>query len=410
MSSVNRVLIGDYAHNIGRRSALLPKISRTVKGKKCFQLVASAQNRYRLCQGGNAIRRYSAQLGLILMLASTALAQTPPVGGNLNEIIAGAKREGTINLVWSQAVMGEERQVQQHMANFNKLFGTSLNYRFSPGPSMPQQGNQLFMEYRAGQPASTDVFLAAILAISPFLQHGMYLTVPWTKLAPGRISANIVEGGGTLVRVVTSVSVVTYNTKLMPRPPASLEGLLAPEWKGRIATTPYAAGFDVLLANDFWGEKKTIDFAKRFSQQVAGLIRCGEAERILSGEYAALAIDCTSQSPQRWKERGAPIDFFVPSDAAQKRYYYVTVPKHASHPNAGVLFSLYLLSAEGQKEMWDSMRTDLDTLPGSHIGEVVGKYETQGVRFKDITAEWWAKHPEIHERLKQVTGIFSASK
>lgn len=355
--------------------------------------------------------KFGVLFGVAMLVAGPVLAADGPViGSNLDEVIAKAKQEGTINIIWSPTGYGDESVARQHVANLNKMFGTNLTFRFSPGASMPRQGNQLLTEYRAGQTASSDLYITSAASLPKLVPTGLFISTPWTKLSKGRIPEKIVEGGGTALRLDTGITVVTYNTQLMPNPPTSMRGLLAAKYKGKLATTPYAAGFRVLLADDFWGIKKTLSFVKEFMPQVAGLTRCGEDERIATGEFIALAMDCTSQAPALWMKKGAPIDFFVPSDTAQKRYYYYTVPKNAAHPNAAVLMGLYLLSEKGQAAMWNLVGLDLDYYPTSGSGRIVKKYEDRGVKFKDITFEWWAKHPEIDKNRKKVTSRFRVSK
>src|ERR1019366_1722481 len=52
----------------------------------------------------------------------------PPLGRNLNEIIAAAAREGSIDLTWSSSVLGDAGVARQYMEQFNKLFGLHLTY------------------------------------------------------------------------------------------------------------------------------------------------------------------------------------------------------------------------------------------------------------------------------------------
>jgi len=60
---------------------------------------------------------------------------------------------------------------------------------------------------------------------------------------------------------------------------------------GRLASTPYAALFDVLSTPEVWGEPRTLEYATRLADQAAGLIRVGELERLVSGEFDLLAIN-----------------------------------------------------------------------------------------------------------------------
>ncbi len=41
------------------------------------------------------------------------------------------------------------------------------------------------------------------------------------------------------------------------------------------------------------GDRKTIDYVRALSKQIAGVMRCGETERVATGEYLALVMDCT---------------------------------------------------------------------------------------------------------------------
>ena len=145
----------------------------------------------------------------------------------------------------------------------------------------------------------------------------------------------MIELDGRIIRIVTGLSGATYNSRLAPMKPTRLADFLRPEWKGKIASTPYSAGFDVLYAADVWGKERTVEYVTKLSSQITGLIRCGEAERIATGEYLALVMDCTGQDALQWQEKGAPVGQMMPLDAAQQRYYYFAIPKNAQHPERG---------------------------------------------------------------------------
>jgi ABC-type Fe3+ transport system substrate-binding protein len=206
---------------------------------------------------------------------------------------------------------------------------------------------------------------------------------------------------------VTGLSGVTYNSQLAPMKPTVLEDFLKPEWKGKLASTPYAAGFDVLLADDVWGKDRTVNYVRALSKQIAGLIRCGEAERIATGEYLGLVMDCTGQDALQWQERGAPLEQLMPLDAAQQRYYYFAVPKNARHPNAAKLYTTFILTEEGQKLAYDTWKTDLHFLPGSRMGAVVADYKKRNVKFKEVTVDWWIAHSEIEATKSELIKILT---
>lgn len=135
--------------------------------------------------------------------------------------------------------------------------------------------------------------------------------------------------------------------------------MLKPEYKGRVASTPYAAYFDLLSTDELWGRDRTFDYVTRLSEQAAGLIRCNESERLISGEFDLLAIDCSQSDTFKAKAQGAPLDYVVPTDAPLLLYLYVGVPKTAPHPNAAKLWVNYLLSREAQDVLYESNFQDL---------------------------------------------------
>ncbi len=211
----------------------------------------------------------------------------------------------------------------------NKAFGTNIRITFLPGPDMARVVNQVATEFSAGQRAHVDLVLGAAPQIAPVVKVNFFEPVDWTRYLPGRITADMTELDGKIIRIATGLSGVTYNSQLAPMQPRVLDDFLRPEWKGKIASTPYAAGLDVLLADDVWGKQKTVSYVRALTKQIAGMTRCGETERIATGEYLALVMDCTGQDALLWQEKGAPVAQLMPLDAAQQRYYYFAVPKNA---------------------------------------------------------------------------------
>jgi ABC-type Fe3+ transport system substrate-binding protein len=313
----------------------------------------------------------------------------------LKELAAAANKEGTVTLSWSGSTFGGIQGAARFQAALNKAFGTNIRVNFLPGADMARVVNTLATEFSAGQKSSVDIALGAAPQLVPVLKVNFFETVDWKKYLPGRITDEMIEQDGQLIRIVTGLSGVTYNSALAPMKPERLDDFLKPQWKGKIASTPYSAGFDVLLAEDVWGKDKTVNYVRALSKQITGLIRCGEAERIATGEYLALVMDCTGQDALQWKEKGAPLEQMMPLDAAQQRYYYFAVPKNVQHPNAARLYALFTMTEEGQKLAYDTWKTDLHFLPGSKMGKMVEDYKSRGVNFKEVTTAWYQQHPEI---------------
>src|SRR5262249_33886767 len=134
---------------------------------------------------------------------------------------------------------------------------------------------------------------------------------------------------------------MTYNTSTV-RPdevPMSLQDLLKPQHKGRIAASVFiGTHLETLSSPDIWGEQRTVEFAQKYADQIVGLIRCTEAERVATGEYDILAPDCGTFIARMWNAQGRPMASQIPADAAQLAYLYAGVPVNAAHPAGAKLF------------------------------------------------------------------------
>jgi ABC-type Fe3+ transport system substrate-binding protein len=338
-----------------------------------------------------------------------ARAQTAPMTPELAKIVAGAKAEGKLLLRSTTSVNGSAEGAKVAQAGIKKMFGVDLDVQWVPGPPFAPLAAALYQEKQAGQPASGDVYVGTAIQITPYLTRGLFKTVDWVKLSPGRIKPELVEGNGQALRFMTFLPGINYNVKVATWVPQIkvLSDVLKPEYKGKFVTTPFLAGFDVLLADSQWGFAKTKDFITKMSKQVSGLIGCEAEDRIASGETPALVLDCSGGSQNRHRYRGKGIlDTHIVSDVAQRRYAYMTIPAHTAHPNAAILYTLYIDSAEGQENVvWDLYGQDLDNFPHSHTGKRIADLREKGVKFTDVNISWWKTNQGIAKEHVQLIKI-----
>lgn len=340
--------------------------------------------------------------------AATAADMSP----ELKALAAKANAEGALTLAWAQDVMGGAEGVKQFEAAINKAYGTKIAIKFVPSIPQPALASKIVTEAAAGQKATTDVYLGANYAASILTTRNGMIPYEWTKLLPGRVTPDLVEEGGQAVRFATGFPGVTYNTNMVPanRVPTKLADLLDPWWKGKLASTVYAASFEAVSSPDMLGYQGSLDYIKKLAPQLSGLIRCGDGERIATGEYAALALDCSSQQATEWKRKGAPIAQAVLIDAAQLRYWYVGVPKNAPHPNSGALFIAYSLTPEGQalvRKTWD---VDLDSFPEVPDHALAGQLKAKGAKMLAMTIPYWNAHADMDKAKDEMVKILRTSK
>ena len=352
-----------------------------------------------------------AALSAVCVMAVGQAGAAEP-NAKLRALIAKANAEGELSVSWAQSTLGGAKGARLFTAGIKKLFGANVRVKYSPGPSMSRTANKIATEAAAGQPASTDVYIGPSFAAAVLVNRKLLVPTKWTEYLPGRITPDIVEIDGMAIRIATGLPGVTYNKTLLPggKIPTNLSDFLKPEWKGKFASTPYAASFESISSTLQWGPEKAVAFIAKLSKQIGGLIRCGEGERIATGEYAALVMDCSGQQALMWKQKGAPTEQAILLDAAQKRYWYVGVPTNSANPNAATLYVLFAHTPEGQKIIWDTWRVDLDSYPGSQQAALVKKIEKQGGKFIDVTIPFWIGHPEMAKAKKRMVKLLRSTR
>ncbi len=336
---------------------------------------------------------FAITLAATLLVAGASMAQQ--LSPDMQTAVAAANKEGSLTVVWPGTMLGGAKGVPDIEKGMEKMFGAKIKISHTPTGSLIQQGFQLVNETKANAPASTDIYVAVVNVFGPLEENKVLLPVNWPALLPGRINDSHVELNGAALKISTGSYGVSYNTRLMPNPPKTLEGYLAATMKGKIAVNPQGVGFDYLLANDVYGKEKTFDFLKKFSGQIGGLIFCTEINRVTTGEFAGFMFDCGPNEALRMKENSLPIDQILLRDHLPVTYFYGTIPRTATHPNAAKVLLAYLMTEEGQKLQWDLWRTDLDLLPGSNIGKRIDEAVKDGAKPLRIDAKWYASHPEV---------------
>ena len=322
-----------------------------------------------------------------------------PVGVSaqtLPQLIEGAKKEGQLILSWGTGTMGGIEGAQTMEKVFNKTYRLNLQFKFTPGPAMPQFASRIIQEAKAGQPSSSDLFVGS----ENHVARMSLKSVEWTKIFP-HITAPMIDFDNKVLIVTTRTPGFTYNSKLVVGNdiPQRVEDVLNPKWRGKIASTPYAASFDRLAM--IWGEEKTTAFLQKFVKQVSGLIRCGEDERIASGEFAMLVFNCDLAAPQEAKEKGGPVDGQVFTDAGILSYWYITVPTNARNPNAATLLAALLLSKDGQDILYKAEKSSSHLVKGTQMNQFVSEQEKRGVKFVSYSVTEVLKNAEDHSRIRQ---------
>jgi ABC-type Fe3+ transport system substrate-binding protein len=309
-----------------------------------------------------------------------------PPAAPLQAVIDAARAEGELRLVWSEGSMGGSDGMRRLADGLNKAYGLNLSLQWTPGPPFAELAAKLIQEHQAGRPATSDVFLGAEQTIAALLEADALLPVDWASWAPHVQDARLIAPDGVAVELDSRVPGITYHSDRVrgDAVPVTLEDALKPQYKGRIASTPYATTFDRLVSPELWGEQRTVEFVTKLAGQIGGLMRCGENDRLLSGEFDMLVVACGGYEAYRMQAKGAPLDHAVPADAAIIGHLHLAVPRNAAHPNAAKLFANYMLSREGQDLLYELEHVDHHLLPGSKSAWAIEGPQAKGIQFTEI--------------------------
>lgn len=288
---------------------------------------------------------------LSLCLLAAALAGISPQwasGAPLDDLVAGAKKEGVIEF-YGPSTLGPDG-AQALVAAFNKKYGLNVKLNYSPSGNMTRDTAKVVGLSASGQPPEWDIMVVTDA------HHGSLwlrkLHKPFDYSSIGVAKERIEYDKGT-VSVANQFALPAYNKKTLPAKdvPKKWEDLLDPKWKGKLGVINSTHHWGRLAAGP-WGEEKTIDFVKKLSAQQPILTRAGEmAQRLILGEVLVSATLQDSQLHES-KESGAPLAFAEQVQPVISPEYHVGVLKNAPHPNVGHLFVAFMASAEVQP-IWE---------------------------------------------------------
>lgn len=323
-------------------------------------------------------------------------------------LVAAARATGQteLQLAWSDNTLGGGEGARRFEELFNRTYGTQITIHFTPGPSMTDMSAKISQEAAAGHKASTDVLIGAESHFGALLDRDVLERYDYTQLSP-RITPAFVAPPGVAVEFTSRLPGITYHSGLVAPAdvPRLLTDTLHPRWKDRIASTVNAASFDRVASRPEWGAERMRAYVTDLARQVAGLVRCGESARLLSGEFAMVVMDCGSYEANRAKAQGVPLGHVIPEDAATVIFFYMGVPRTAAHPDLAKLFIGLLMTEEGQRLLYEVEFTDHYQLAGSRsVAELEG-LRAKGIEPLRIDAAWVAAHPEVTQLGNELTRI-----
>lgn len=346
--------------------------------------------------------------------AASAAPAGSPNPATLDQLIAGAKKETTLKASWSTTSFGGPEGINDLVSQVDKKYGLSVKAVFTPGIDMQSMMAKIIQEAAAGQPATSDVYMGNAQAALEALNKNAFIQYDWKKLVgrpvPADPSAKFDPyGPGGSLGFASDVTGVEYNTDLVKGDaiPHKMDDLLKPALKGKLASTPYAAGWREFATPDMFGEQYVSDYLHKLSPSIAGLIRCGEEQRLSSGEFWMLAMDCGTNNATRASREGQPIAQVILDDATVVHSDWAGVPTNSAAPNTAALIVAFLDTPEGQAWLWKYNADDLYTFPDSKSAPLVKQVRSGGGKVLVDSPQWLNSVPSFLKTQQALQNILA---
>ena len=252
------------------------------------------------------------------------------------KLVAGAKKEGTINVYTSETV----EDIAALAAAFENKYGIKLNVWRGSSEDILQRG---VVEARGGR-FDADAFETGATAMQSLDREQLLQQVSspaFDSLAPQAIRPDH-QWIGTRYNIF----VAAYNTEDVAKNdlPQSYDDLANPKWKGKLGIEADDSDwFGVVV--DALGEERGLKLFRDIVATNGISVRKGHtllANLVISGEVP-LALGTYVYRVAQLKKRGAPIDWVaIPPVVA--RFEGVGVARHAPHPYAAMLYMDFMLT------------------------------------------------------------------
>lgn len=277
-----------------------------------------------------------------------------PLGDSLfaapvDDLVAAAKKEGTLELYAPSTLTPEGAQALAQA--FNKKYSLNIKVQYSPSGNMTRDIGKLVGNAATGVAPEWDIMVVTDAHHGTLWLRKLHKTFDYRQLG---VDAKVIQYDGGIVSLANQFVLPAYNKDVLPAKdvPKKWEDLLDPKWKGGKLGMPTATHHLARLAFGPWGEKKTTEFVKGLAKQEPSLGAMATLyNRLLLGEILVMGTVSDSEIT-RAKKTGAPVVFAEGIEPIVSPAYHVGVLKGAPHPNAGHLFSAFLITPEAQA-LWE---------------------------------------------------------
>lgn len=300
------------------------------------------------------------------LLLGIALAPRVSAASSLNELIAAAKKEGSLSASVISSMHG--KTTAKLIPAFKKRFGLDIEVTLTGVRSTSHYGRAAAAT-RAGAPPTYDAIEGSELSNVQLMGVGgtqkidgwesllkeIHPLVGSGKVRPEQISPEPFAGHG--FKYLSRVKGIIYNPKLISKGelPKTHADLANPIYKGRWTQPPWTSHWEVgtLVFKDM-DKEKWLQIVRKAGKNAAAVQSASKGvRRVILGEYAFGLANTYEALRAKAKDAKAPIDVSYFKDYNQTNSAFYVVRKGAPHPAAATLFIMWMGTPEA-KAIWQA--------------------------------------------------------
>ena len=306
-------------------------------------------------------------LSLIGLAVLVMVAWSFPVSAApLEDLVAGAKKEGALNL-HAPSALGPQGAKELGVA-FSKKYALNVQFNYIPSSSFTADVAKVISHAAIGVPSEWDLSLITDNHHATLWRRRLHLPFDYRVLG---VDPRSIQHDNGSVMIAHGVTLPGYNNKtLLPKDvPGRWEDLLDPRWKdGKLGVSSATHHFARLAAGP-WGEKKTTEFVRGLARQRPFLGRLAELSTRLQLGEVLIAGTLSSDMIHNATKKGAPLAHAAKVEPVLMLGYNAGVLKGARHPNTAHLFAAFMATSEAQ-EIWEKHRGESSVfVPGTRSYE-----------------------------------------
>ncbi|MDP2645713.1 MAG: extracellular solute-binding protein [Desulfobacterales bacterium] len=299
--------------------------------------------------------------------------------GPLDEIIAGAKKEGTVFFLGKSAFTSNS--MKRLEKEIMEKFGVKLNVQFTPSGSMPKEVGKAIMERKSGATPSQDLETYGPQHVTTGMEADLFEKVNWRSLMPQDVSPEVIVNlppyGEVGLTYYNSQQGLMYNPKKISAAevPRTLSALADPKWKGKVGLFNYTSS---------WATRAKTSGPDKVLATLGDIMRNGA----IVGRYADLLnrylieeiwMAFTGNSYMKTaQDKGMPAEW-QSVDYLDEESRPLMVRKGARHPNAAKLLAVYLAGPAGARFTLEEGGGGNSAYPGNYTYDIRQQAKKQGL-------------------------------